>query len=82
MNTSRKPEFYDAVMYVKKVKVVYRKKKEVYEAFLKLLNDYKANIIDIGAVKEDVMQLFKGRQDLISGFNFFLPKGHKKCHFH
>ncbi|KAL5070167.1 hypothetical protein RYX36_021054 [Vicia faba] len=59
------------------VKLVLKDKRGKYEEFSKLIIGYMARRVDIGAVKELAIKLFKEHTDLISRFNNFLPPGHE-----
>ncbi|PON60199.1 Paired amphipathic helix [Trema orientale] len=66
---------YDnAAAYLKVVKDLFKDQREKYDDFLQLLNDYRAQRIDMAGVVERVKDLFEGHPDLILGFNAFLPK--------
>ncbi|XP_039068905.1 paired amphipathic helix protein Sin3-like 4 isoform X2 [Hibiscus syriacus] len=67
----------DALTYLKAVKDIFQEKKEKYDEFLEVMKDFKAQRIDTTGVIERVKELFKGYQDLILGFNTFLPKGYE-----
>ncbi|XP_018446128.1 paired amphipathic helix protein Sin3-like 5 [Raphanus sativus] len=67
----------DALTYLKSVKEMFHDKKEKYDAFLALMKDFKAQRVDTSCVIASVKELFKGYDDLILGFNTFLPKGYK-----
>jgi histone deacetylase complex regulatory component SIN3 len=79
MNSSRRtgPLIDDARVFVKDVEAVFQDKREKYDEFVKLLQDFGAKRIDRRVVKEGVMELLKEHQDLISRFNIFLPPGHE-----
>lgn len=63
----------DAIAYVTSVKVRFQEKRENYDQFLKVLCDFRAERIDARGVKSRVNELFKGHNDLILGFNIFMP---------
>ncbi|BFZ20695.1 hypothetical protein BsWGS_23734 [Bradybaena similaris] len=65
----------DAVGYLDKVKL--RKGPLVYNVFLDVMKDFQSRTIDTPTVISRVKNLFKGHQDLILGFNTFLPPGQK-----
>ncbi|KAL0736949.1 hypothetical protein Bca4012_013159 [Brassica carinata] len=67
----------DALTYLKSVKDMFQDKKEKYDAFLALMKDFKAKRIDTSEVIANVNELFKGYDDLLLGFNTFLPKGYR-----
>ncbi|KAL5533622.1 hypothetical protein ACEPAG_82 [Sanghuangporus baumii] len=50
---------------------------DVYGEFLNIMKDYKSEIIDTSEVIDRVSSLFKGHDDLIQGFNTFLPPGYR-----
>lgn len=65
----------DALVYLREVKQRFNHRKDVYDAFLDVMKDFKAQRIDIATVIRNVKDLLKGHNDLILGFNTFLPKG-------
>ncbi|KAK7860243.1 paired amphipathic helix protein sin3-like 1 [Quercus suber] len=54
-----------ALTYLKEVKETLQDQREKYDKFLKVMKDF----------MDQSEGLFKGHNNLISGFNFFLPKG-------
>jgi paired amphipathic helix protein Sin3a len=64
----------DALDYLRDVKVRFENQKLVYETFLEIMKEFKAQTIDTQGVIKKVKELFKGHMDLIVGFNTFLPK--------
>lgn len=78
---SKQPEVKEesidyALGYVKTVKEIMlnENKKEKYDEFSKTLKDFKAQKLDVNGTIEKVKELFKGHEDLILGFNIFLPE--------
>ncbi|KAJ0244111.1 Paired amphipathic helix protein Sin3-like 5 [Hirschfeldia incana] len=67
----------DALIYLKAVKDMFQDKKEKYDAFLALMKDFKSQRVDTSCVIASVKELFKGYDDLLLGFNTFLPKGYR-----
>ncbi|KAH9619280.1 hypothetical protein KSS87_011947 [Heliosperma pusillum] len=65
----------DALHYLKEVKEMFQDQREKYEHFLEVMKDFKAQRIDTEGVIAQVKELFKGHNNLIYGFNTFLPKG-------
>ncbi|XP_075663719.1 paired amphipathic helix protein Sin3-like 2 [Castanea sativa] len=64
-----------ALTYLKEVKETLRDQREKYDKFLKVMKDFMDQRTDAYDVIAIVKELFKGHNNLISGFNFFLPKG-------
>ncbi|XP_050258324.1 paired amphipathic helix protein Sin3-like 2 [Quercus robur] len=64
-----------ALTYLKEVKETLQDQREKYDKFLKVLKDFLDQRTDAYDVIAIVKELFKGHNNLISGFNFFLPKG-------
>ena len=62
----------DASAFLEAVKVSFHDKRETYNEFLNLLNDFKDQSV-VARVKE----LLKGHTNLILWFNYFLPKEHQ-----
>ncbi|XP_076902089.1 paired amphipathic helix protein Sin3-like 4 isoform X2 [Bidens hawaiensis] len=73
--SSQKLTTNDVITYLQKVKDAFQDKKEKYDEFLKVMNDFKAQRLDTTGVVERVKELFDGNRELILGFNPFLPKG-------
>lgn len=67
----------DALTYLRDVKNRFLHNKHVYETFLEIMKEFKAQTIDTQGVIRKVKDLFKGHRNLIFGFNTFLPKA---CH--
>eukprot|EP01080_Neovahlkampfia_damariscottae_P009115 gene9115-1205_t len=67
----------DALAYLDQVKTKYKDNLKVYQNFLDVMRDFKDNKIDTPGVIIKVMELFKGDNNLILGFNAFLPPGCK-----
>ena len=73
----QQPILNDALSYLDQVKVQFSGEPNVYNQFLDIMKDFKSQAIDTPGVIRRVSQLFKGNQQLISGFNTFLPPGYK-----
>ncbi|GBG25023.1 Paired amphipathic helix protein Sin3b [Hondaea fermentalgiana] len=67
----------DALAYLNKVKLQFQDKPEVYNQFLEIMKNFKSQTIDTPGVIQHVCELFKGHDNLILGFNTFLPPGFK-----
>lgn len=67
----------DALTYLDQVKLQFEKQPEVYNQFLDIMKEFKSQAIDTPGVISRVSTLFKGHNDLIEGFNTFLPPGYK-----
>mmetsp|Transcript_30010 Transcript_30010/g.84673 ORF Transcript_30010/g.84673 Transcript_30010/m.84673 type:complete len:1227 (-) Transcript_30010:31-3711(-) len=72
----------DALTYLKEVKERFANQREVYEQFLEVMKEFKAQTLDTHGVTIKVKQLFKGHPELVMGFNMFLPAGYKMEHPH
>lgn len=66
----------DAFAYLDRVRFEFADQPEVYNRFLQVMREFKANSIDANGVIARVVHLFKGHRALILGFNAFLPKTH------
>lgn len=71
-----KMELHDAFAYLDRVKAEFLEQPDVYNRFLQIMREFKANVIDANGVIVRVVQLFKGHKNLIQGFNSFLPRTH------
>lgn len=67
----------DALNYLKEVKEMFQDQRDKYDMFLDVMKDFKAQKIDTNGVITRVKELFKGHNNLIFGFNTFLPKGYE-----
>ncbi|RNA33806.1 Paired amphipathic helix Sin3a [Brachionus plicatilis] len=67
----------DALTYLDQVKLQFERQPEVYNQFLDIMKEFKSQAIDTPGVISRVSTLFKGHNDLIEGFNTFLPPGYK-----
>ncbi|KAI3768665.1 hypothetical protein L2E82_19495 [Cichorium intybus] len=67
----------DALTYLKEVKDMFHDQRDKYDMFLDVMKDFKAQRIDTTGVIARVKELFKGHNNLIFGFNTFLPKGYE-----
>ncbi|XP_048229904.1 paired amphipathic helix protein Sin3-like 2 isoform X1 [Ricinus communis] len=56
---------------------MFQDQREKYDIFLEVMKDFKAQRTDTAGVIARVKQLFKGHNNLIFGFNLFLPKGYE-----
>ncbi|XP_058115477.1 paired amphipathic helix protein Sin3-like 4 isoform X2 [Magnolia sinica] len=74
-NNVRKPTAKDALSYLKNVRETFQDSSEKYNDFLELMKDFKDKRVNTNGVVKRVKELFKGHQNLILNFNFFLPKG-------
>eukprot|EP00951_Prasinocladus_malaysianus_P043500 scaffold544086_cov39-Prasinocladus_malaysianus.AAC.1 len=66
-------EFDQAIHYVNKIKKRFSSDERVYRAFLEILNLYRKAEKTITQVYDEVALLFRGHQDLLDEFAFFLP---------
>lgn len=67
----------DALAYLEQVKSQFSSQPSVYNQFLDIMKEFKAQTIDTAEVIKRVSSLFAGRRNLILGFNTFLPPGYK-----
>jgi Paired amphipathic helix repeat len=67
----------DALAYLEQVKTQFMDAPHVYNHFLDIMKEFKAQTIDTTEVIKRVSQLFSGHRALILGFNTFLPPGYK-----
>ncbi|KAG8844313.1 Transcriptional regulatory protein sin3 [Serendipita sp. 411] len=65
----------DALHYLDTVKTRFHDRPEVYNRFIDIMKDFKSDMIDTQGVTERVLCLFAAHNDLILGFNAFLPVG-------
>ncbi|MBA0789239.1 hypothetical protein Gotri_027343 [Gossypium trilobum] len=66
----------EALTYLMEVKEIFQDQKGKYDMFLEVMKDFKAQRTDTAGVIARVKELFKGHNNLIYGFNTFLPKGY------
>ncbi|XBW34724.1 hypothetical protein QEN19_000291 [Hanseniaspora menglaensis] len=67
----------DALSYLEEVKIQFYNRPAVYNSFLDIMKEFKAQTIDTPGVIERVSTLFTEYPLLIQGFNTFLPQGYK-----
>lgn len=72
---SRQLKVEDALAYLEQVKSQFADCPKVYNNFLDIMKEFKAQTIDTGEVIKRVSTLFQGHSKLILGFNTFLPPG-------
>jgi paired amphipathic helix protein Sin3a len=70
-------QIQDALAYLTTVRKEFADQPQTYDTFLETMKSYKAEKIDIPGVIQQVSELFRGHNDLILGFNTFLPPGHR-----
>ena len=63
----------DALLYLDQVKMEFGDKPEIYNEFLDIMKNFKAQKIDTPSVIQRIKRLFAGSTKLILGFNTFLP---------
>jgi paired amphipathic helix protein Sin3a len=71
------PKVKDALGYLEKVKKKFFDRPNVYNQFLEIMKEFKAQTINTEGVIKRVTTLFQGHRELILGFNQFLPPGYK-----
>ncbi|CAJ1938952.1 unnamed protein product [Cylindrotheca closterium] len=67
----------DALLYLDDVKKEFGHRPRVYNEFLAIMKNFKSQEVDTPGVIEKVSKLFRGYNNLILGFNKFLPNGYK-----
>ncbi|KAL5494645.1 hypothetical protein ACEPAI_106 [Sanghuangporus weigelae] len=68
----------DALDYLDAIKERFRENRpDVYSEFLNIMKDFKSEMIDTSEVIDRVSSLLRGHNDLIQGFNTFLPPGYR-----
>jgi paired amphipathic helix protein Sin3a len=67
----------DALLYLDDVKRAFDDRPEVYNEFLSIMKNFKSQEVDTPGVIARVSKLFHGYNNLILGFNKFLPDGYK-----
>lgn len=76
-NPQPQVKFENALEFLDQVKLQFAHQPKVYNQFLDIMKDFKAQAIDTPGVIARVSELFKGHPQLILGFNTFLPPGYK-----
>ncbi|GAU14903.1 hypothetical protein TSUD_46960 [Trifolium subterraneum] len=77
MSNSNHRPLYEANIFLKEVKHAFRYERHIYRDFLLLFKDYKYQRIDLETFKARVAVMFQDHNELIAGFNYFLPEGHE-----
>jgi paired amphipathic helix protein Sin3a len=67
----------DALLYLDDVKREFGDRPRVYNEFLAIMKNFKSQEVDTPGVIARVSTLFRGYNNLILGFNKFLPDGYK-----
>jgi paired amphipathic helix protein Sin3a len=67
----------DALMYLDEVKQQFKDRPTIYNEFLTIMKNFKSMELDTPGVIKRVSKLFRGYNNLILGFNTFLPEGFK-----
>ena len=67
----------DALLYLDDVKREFGDRPRIYNEFLEIMKNFKSQEVDTPGVIERVSKLFRGYNNLILGFNKFLPDGYK-----
>ncbi|KAJ3385626.1 Transcriptional regulatory protein sin3 [Entophlyctis sp. JEL0112] len=76
-NQPRSLNVKDALSYLDQVKAQFNNQPDVYNKFLDIMKDFKAQNIDTPGVIDRVSNLFRGHPTLVTGFNTFLPPGYR-----
>ena len=73
-----KPELKreDAILYINQAKLEFKDRPHIYDEFLKTAKEFKEQKVDEIGVINRVRRLFHGHNDLILGFNNYLPVGY------
>ncbi len=75
--TGRELKVEDALLYLDQVKLEFGDRPRIYNEFLEIMKNFKAQEVDTIGVINRVRTLFHGYNNLILGFNTFLPEGYK-----
>ena len=75
--TGRELKVEDALLYLDQVKLEFGDRPRIYNEFLEIMKNFKAQEVDTIGVINRVRRLFHGYNNLILGFNTFLPEGYK-----
>jgi paired amphipathic helix protein Sin3a len=75
--TGRELKVEDALLYLDQVKLEFGDRPRIYNEFLDIMKNFKAQEVDTLGVINRVRRLFHGYNNLILGFNTFLPEGYK-----
>lgn len=75
--TGRELKVEDALLYLDQVKLEFGDRPRIYNEFLEIMKNFKAQEVDTIGVINRVRTLFHGYNNLILGFNTFLPDGYK-----
>ena len=67
----------DALVYLDDVKREFGDRPRIYNEFLEIMKNFKSQEVDPPGVINRVSKLFRGYNNLILGFNKFLPDGYK-----
>lgn len=76
-NAMRELRVEDALVYLDDVKREFGDRPRIYNEFLEIMKNFKSQEVDTPGVINRVSRLFRGYNNLILGFNKFLPPGYK-----
>ncbi|CAB9527241.1 amphipathic helix protein Sin3-like [Seminavis robusta] len=74
---TKKVQVEDALLYLDNVRRTFHSRPEVYNDFLSIMKNFNRQIVDTPGVIDQVIRLFHGNNNLILGFNKFVPDGHE-----
>ena len=67
----------DALAYLDQVKMAFEGRPLIYNSFLDIMKDFKAQRLDTPGVVQQVVTLFKDDCELVLGFGSFLPANYR-----
>lgn len=71
------PILSDELAYLDNVKAAFPNDTDTYNRYLDIMADFKAGSTQTSGAIERIKELFAGKEDLIQGFNRFLPPGYR-----
>lgn len=71
--SSEKLTITEALSYIMRVRERFQENREKFEAFLRVIQDFKAQRVDTSELFATIMDMFQDHPDLIMGFATFLP---------
>jgi paired amphipathic helix protein Sin3a len=72
---SREVKLGDAVNYLNEVKREFSDRPHISNEFLETMKNFETHKLDAAAVALKICRMFRGHNNLILGFNLFLPDG-------
>lgn len=71
------PTLINALSFLDQIKIQFADREHIYDTFLELMREFKRGDIDVPSVVGSVRKLFEEEDELLRGFDGFLPGGYR-----